>query len=161
MDLHPVDLSSVCEKQDISMGGGDKEILNKIFFFDVDPHLPLSAAVLTSIKANWVSLDIPCVGDRHDHILFNNEVFNLNLRSSLHNLCTPLVTIGLPDGEEFLLDQIEDQSFAGKNGLQPVDQFNRVLIFLHYLSLLKVSQALQPHLQYSLSLFFREGKSFD
>jgi len=40
VDLHPMDLSSIGEEQDVIMGGGDEEILHKIFFLDINPIFP-------------------------------------------------------------------------------------------------------------------------
>src|SRR4030043_55732 len=135
------------------MGGGDEEILDKILLLDMDPHLSLSPTMLTPVKADGISLNIPRMGDRHDHILFSDEIFDPDLWSDLHNLGVSLISIGISERKEFLFDQIEYQSFACKEGFQPVDQLYRIFIFLHDLALFEVGQSLEPHVQDGLGLF--------
>ena len=43
-------------------------------------------------------------------------------------------------------------SFAAKEGLQTIDQLDRLFIFLENLALLKVGQPLEPHLEDRLGL---------
>jgi len=47
------------------MSRSDEEILYKVFFFDVDSHLSFSAAMLTPVEADGISLDIARMGDGH------------------------------------------------------------------------------------------------
>src|SRR3972149_8419574 len=120
------------------MSGGDKKVLDKILLFDIDSHLSLSATMLTPVKADGISLDIPRMRDRHHHILFGDEVFDPNFWSGLHNFRFPFVPKGISNGEEFLLDRIENQSFTCKEGLQAIDQLDGLFILVHNFALFKV-----------------------
>ena len=133
-----MDLSGIGEEEDRVMRGSDKEVFHKVFLPHIDPHLSLSSPMLTPVEADGISLDIPCVGDRHHHVLFGDEIFDLDLWSRLNNFRFSLVSISFSDGKEFLLDQVEDQSFTGQDRLQTIDQFNRLLIFFHNFTLLKI-----------------------
>src|SRR4030067_3845061 len=104
------------------MSGDDKKVLYKILLFDIDSHFPLSAAMLTPVEADGISLDISRMSDGHHHILFGDEVFGPNFWSSLHNFRFPFISKGISNGDEFLLDRMENQSFTGEEGLQPIDQ---------------------------------------
>ena len=160
MDLHPVNLSGIGEEQDIIMGGGDEEILHKIFLFDVDAHLPLSAAMLAAVEADRISLDISRMGDGHDHILFGDEVFDSDFWGGLHDFRFPFIPEGIADGEEFLLDQIENQPITGKEGLQAIDQLDSLLVLLDDFTLFEVGQPLEPHLQDRLGLLHPRKANF-
>ena len=56
---------------------------------------------------------------------------------------------------------VENQSFTGKDRLQPIDQLDRLLILLDDLTLFEVGEPLEPHLQDGLGLFIRKAELFD
>ena len=160
VNLHPMNFSSVREEQEIIMCGSDEEVHYKIFLFDVDPHLPLSSAMLTPVEADGIPFDISGVGDRHHHILLGDKVFDADFWDSLHNFRLPPVSKGVADGDELLVDQIENQSLTGEEGFQAINQFDGLRILFDDFALFEVGEPLEPHLQDRLGLLIRKGKFF-
>jgi len=69
-----------------------------------------------------------------------DEVFDPNFRGGLRNFRFPFISKGVSNGKELLLDRVENQSFAGEEGLQPIDQLDGVLILFHNFALFKVGK---------------------
>ena len=63
--------------------------------------------MLATVEADGISLDVPGMGDRHHHVFLGNQIFNLDVRRGLHDLGTPLVSIGVPDRDQLLFDHIQ------------------------------------------------------
>ena len=58
------------------MGAGNQEVLNKILIFYLQRRFTHSTATLCLVIAQGLCLGIPRVGNRHDTILFRDQVLN-------------------------------------------------------------------------------------
>ena len=69
VDLPPIDLALVGEEQQVGVGAGDEEVLDRVFLFGLGPGQPLAAAALRAIDRSRRPLDVAVAADGDDHRL--------------------------------------------------------------------------------------------
>src|SRR5581483_1883544 len=110
--LQPVHAPGVGENQNVGVGGGDEQMLDKILVARLHPGAAGPPAALHAVGGDRRPLQIAGVGDRHRNLLVGDEVFQFDLSGFVLNDRAALVTVLLPDFFQFFDDHAA-QLFLG------------------------------------------------
>jgi len=75
IDFQPIDFALIAENQNIIVRGRDKEVFDEILLFRHNARRALAAPLLRAIQRDRIALDIAAVRDHHDHVFFDNQIF--------------------------------------------------------------------------------------
>src|SRR5208282_192400 len=108
------------------------------------------------------SLDIPAVGNEDNHVLFRDQVLDVDLlRFLFDDLRAAVVSELFTDLLRLVLYHAEDFLLAGQQVLQEGDECAYLVQLVDDLLHLEAGEALQAHVQDGLRLLLREGEPRD
>ena len=131
--LQPVHAALSREQKDVAVRRGDEEVLDEILFFGARADAALSAARLMSVDIHRRALHVARMAHGDQHFRVGDQVFELDFIHFVHDLCAPVVAVGLlhflqlgdDHGLQFLLARQNflklDDPFA--DGLQFLENF--------------------------------------
>ena len=91
--LHPVGLALVGDEQHVVVRGGDEELLDEIVLLQKRGGGALPAPSLPAIRGDGNPLDVAAVGDEDDHVLFRDQVLDVDLfRFLFDDLGPPVIS---------------------------------------------------------------------
>ena len=93
VNLQPVQSTHIREEEQIRMGRGNSEVAHEIFFAGRHTLGTTAAATLRAIERDRITLDISEMGQRDDHVLFDNQVFVRDPIDRLSELCSALIPV--------------------------------------------------------------------
>ncbi len=126
------------------MGRGDEQVLEKILFLDVHADDADAATALLAVCIERQALDVTGVGDGNDHVLFGDQVLDVEVVLSGSDQGAPFVGVHLPDLKELFLDEFVDLGLIGEDALEPGDAFHQVLVLFLDLVALETGELLEP-----------------
>ena len=148
-DSQPIDFAGLGEHQQVTVGGGDEEVLDKVVLARFERHAALAGAALAAIGIHRSALEVAVVGDGNHHRLVRHQVFDLDLLRALDNLGAALVA-------ELLLHRAQ---LLGNHRAQPgvgVEDFLQ-LLDAHLQDLQLVENLLPLHLRQPVQLQIEDG----
>src|SRR5690606_27042009 len=100
------------------------------------------------------ALDVTLVRDGDDHLLFLNEVLDLDLSLVFDDLGATILAVRVAYVLEFANDDLHQQLFFGQDGAEARDQIAQLAVFFGEPLLLEARQLAQTHFQdgFDLSL---------
>ena len=134
------------------MGVGDEDALHEILLLRPHPDLAASAPALALVKADGVPLDVAGVGDGDDHVLFDDQVLDVDVLGTEDDLGAPLVAVTRPDLGELLNDHVENLLRVVEDPLELMDQRGDLGVFRVDLVPFEAGQALEAHFEDRLRL---------
>ena len=116
----------------------------------------LAAASLSPVNRERSAFDVPLVGDRHHHVLFLDQILDLDLGFVFDDLGATGLSVLLFDLLELLHDDVHQQVLAGQDGSEPEDLVAELAVLFGQLLLLEPGEATQSHLQDGFCLSLAE-----
>ena len=156
--VHPAEIG---EEHDLLVGADHEELGRIVRVLHVHAADAPAAAVLRPVYAAGHPLDIAVMGQRDHHILFLNQILDVDLALDHRQLAAALVRELVPDRGNLRLDHIHQQMLIRQDRGQAGDGFLQLLIFLHQALPLQTGQAGQAHIQNRLGLLIRKGEAAD
>ena len=89
--LEPVDLADAREEQHVVVRRGDQQVLDPVVVLGVHPHHADAAALLLAVGRSRDALDVARLRDRDDHVLFADQLLEVELALRRHDLGAPVV----------------------------------------------------------------------
>src|SRR6185503_7599743 len=118
------------------------------------PHADaaLAAPSLAAVRRDRGPLDVAGVADRDRHVLFGDQVLDVQVARRVDDLAAALVAVALPHVLELPDDDLHQQTLAGEDGAQPFNRLEQLGELVENLLPLQAGQALQLHVQDGLGL---------
>jgi len=138
---------------------GDEDLLHEILFLGAHAYLAAAAPALAPVEAHGIALNIAGVGDRHDHILFDDKVFDIDVVGADHDLRSPVIAVPGPDVLQFSDDDLQDPVGMVENVLQIGDLFHQFRVFGVDFFPFQPGETLEAHLQDRPGLGLREAEA--
>ena len=153
MDLEAVHLAPVREEHDVVMRRGNEEILDEVVVLEAHAADALAAALLRAVGGNRQPLHVGGMGEGDDHVLFCDEVLNIEVLCCMGiDLRAPLVAVLVSDHMELVLDDTQDLLLVGKEVLVVGNHLVELLDLGHELVTRKTGKPAEPHLEDCLAL---------
>src|SRR5205085_3341374 len=102
--LEPVHAPRVSEDQNVSMRGGDEQMLDEVLVARLHAGAARAPAPLIAVGGDRRPLQIPRVADRNRNLFVSNQVFQLDFGGFVLNHRAAFVTVLLLDFFQFLDD---------------------------------------------------------
>ncbi len=135
------------------MGGGDEQVADIVLLLLVEADDPLASPVLYPVGGDGQPLDVAVTGHRDDHILFLDEVGDVDvIRLNGLDLRPSGVAVALLDIFQVILDEFEYTTRVLEDLAQVGDLFDDRLILLLDLLALKLGEAAEGQVQDGLGL---------
>ena len=134
------------------MGGGDEHALHEVLLLGGVAHDAPAAPVLGSVYVGGDALYVAEVGHGHHHVLLLDHVVQVDVLQKLSDLRPPGVGVLLLDGDGFLLHDAHELVLVGQNVLQFTHPDLQGRLLVVELIPLETNEALQAHVQNSLTL---------
>ena len=115
VDLQPVNLAATREAQQRVMGISYKQLLDKVFVFNLGRRAAAAATLLRLVGIKPLSFRITGVRQGNNHIFFRNQIFHSEIRMVFDNLGPTLVTVVLTDFEQFFADHSNELVWVFQN----------------------------------------------
>ncbi len=158
VDFAPVDPADIGKEQEIGVGTGHEQVLQRIFLVGLGAAKPLAAAALGAVSGDGSPLDVAVRADRNDHHLFGDQILVVDVADFIAaDLGPPLVAVFPLQLEEIGADQGQDVPLVGEDAAILADIGKQVLIFLGELLLLEVDQLPEGHAKDGIGLHRRES----
>ena len=100
--LEAVDLADAGEEQQVVVRARDEEVLDLVFFFEIHAGDADAAALLLAVGGHGDALHVAGLGDGDGHLLFGDEVFEVDLALVRHDLRAPVVVVQALDLEQLV-----------------------------------------------------------
>src|SRR5262245_36634003 len=145
--LQPVDLADVREEEDVVVRRGDEQVLDVVVLLQVHAHHALAAAALLTVRGHGEALDVVRARDRDHHVLFRDQVLELELALGGDDLRAAVVALAVDlfDLEQLLPDQRIDPRLVAEDRPQLADPLHQVLVLV--LDPLSLERAQRPQPQ--------------
>ena len=155
MYLKPVGFTFTGDKQDIIMGRGNKQVLDKVLITKICGHRSLAATALILVGTNRNAFYHAPIRSQNHHVLFLDQVFNIDLFDLVNkDLCAPVVPEFLRDFQGFLFNNIQDL-FRIRQEILEIGYLGPYLIqFVYDFLGFKAGQLLEAHIKNRLGLLF-------
>ncbi len=101
--LEAVDLADAREEQQVVVRAGDEEVLDLVFFLEIHAGHADAAALLLAVGGDRDALHVAGLGDGDGHLLFGDEVFEVDLALVRHDLGAAVVVVQALDLEQLAL----------------------------------------------------------
>src|SRR5690606_834083 len=150
--LLDVELAAIAEEEDVAVGRGNEELVDEIVARRLHPAVAFAAALLRLVGRKWRALDVAGVRDGDDHVLFLDQVFDLDLCLVLQDLRAAVLPVLLDHLLELGHDEVHEQPLVGEDGAQARDLVAQRAVLLGELLLLEPGESRQAHLQDRLRL---------
>src|SRR5581483_6844584 len=156
--LEPVDLPDAREEQDVVVRRGDEQMLDVVLVLQVHPHHADAAAPLLAIRGDREALDVAGAGDRDHHVLFRDQVFELELLLGGDDLGAAVVAAAVDalQLEQLLLDQRVDLLLGTEQVAELLDALLLVAVVLLDARALERSEGAQAQLEDRRRLAFAQ-----
>ena len=155
--LAPIHLALVGEKQQVGVGAGDEQVLDRVFLFGFRPHQALAAAALGPIDRGGRPLDVAVAADRDDHRLFGDQVLHVELA---HLLAADFGAAGvavLPlQLAAVVANDVQNVLPVGEDAAVLGDFLQQLAMLAGELFLLQIDQLAEGHAQDGVGLDGRE-----
>ena len=160
MYLEAIDLTKVGKEQHVIMGGSNKEVLDKVVLFERDALNTLATTLLRAINLNRNALYITCVSDGNNHILFSDEVLNVQVLNVLvRNLCTTLISIAVRNFSELISDNSQNLVLMGEKILVIGNIKSKLRNLIHKILTRQAGKTAKTHLKDCLTLNLIQTKA--
>ncbi len=154
--LHPVDLALRGEEEHVIVRARDEEVLDEIVLAQVHALQALAAPLLLAVRGDRQSLHVTRARDRDDHVLFGDEVLDVEVLRCRGDRRAALVGELRADLGEFVLDDLQHEAHVGQHALEPVDLATKLSELLLDLVALEADETTQAHLEDRIGLGLRE-----
>ncbi len=122
-------------------------MFREVFVSCRDSRQTLAAAPLRAIGRGGQPLHVAAMRDGDDHILFGDQILDVEVPTGLHDLGAARVTVAAGHLCQLLLDDAGDPLRASQNLPQILDQCQRFPQVVLDLVALQSGELLQAHLQ--------------
>ena len=157
--LQAVHLALVREEEQIVMGGRREQMLDKVVLSRRKRGDSLAASSLRTVGIGGDPFDIADMSHRDHDIVFLDQVFDEQLVRIGFKGRSALIGILVLDLQQLFLDDAQKQTFVREDFAQLLDQLHQLRVFLFDLVAFESGQALQTHVEYRLSLNFRQSEA--
>ncbi len=114
--LLPIHFAFVRKKQKVGVRAGHEQVFDRVLFFRLSPANALAAATLRPVDADRRPLDVPAMADRHDHVLFGDQIRQVNVTDLFAaDLGPPVAAVLSLDLTQIVLDDVPDVLFVGQD----------------------------------------------
>ena len=151
-----VDPAAVGEEHEVLMRGHDQQLLGVVLVARAHARHALAAAVLAAVGARGQALDVAEVRQRHDHVLFLDQVLRVDLLGDGGDLRAPLVGVLAPHLEQLSAHDRQQQLLVGQDRAKARDGLLQLGVLLLQPLALQAGQAGQAHVQNGLRLLLGE-----
>src|SRR3954454_23436921 len=129
--LQPVDLADVREEEDVVVRRGDEEMLDVILVLQLHPHDTDAAALLLTVRRHRQPLDVARLRDRDHHVLFRDQVLELEffLRRDDLRAAVVLLAVDVLDLEQLLTEERVDPRGVAEDFAELRDALSKILEF--------------------------------
>ena len=134
------------------MGRGGKHIYHIVLLSGRDTLLTHSAFGLGSILAHRSALDVARLCEGEDALLLLDQVLNINLILHVLDFCNALIAIFVPDGGEFLLEDVSDHLFGSQQLVIVGNTFFQFFILRLQLLAVQPLEGNETHIAHRLGL---------
>jgi len=161
-DAFHVAATGLGEKHEVIVRGGGEEVFHKIAVLLVlrlaggHSNDALASASLGAEGADERALDEAVVGERDDHAVVGNEVFDGDLAFRRHDLCAAGAAEFFLEGAEFVLDDREDAFFLRDDVEEVLDRGNEGVVFALDAVAFESGELIEPEVHNVTDLFFGE-----
>ncbi len=93
VDFDPVGFALGREEENVVVRRGDEQMLDEVFFLDIDALHAAAAAILFAVGGGREALDVALMADGDDHVLFGDEVFDGDFFLGIDDLGAALVAV--------------------------------------------------------------------
>ena len=153
VDLGAEHAPAVGEEQRPVVGVGHEQVLDGVLLAGDVADDPLAAAVLATVGADRLTLDVAAPGDRDDDVLVGDEVLVGHLAAGVVGDAGPaLAGVLLLQLGQLVLDDAEDAGRVGQDVLELGDELDDREVLVLDLLALEGGQAGEPHVEDRLGL---------
>ena len=124
------------------------------------PHDALAAAVLRPVCVERDALAIAKVRERHGHVLFLNDVVEVDIVRGERDLRAARVGVLAAHLEDLLLDDAEQQPLVRKDRLIMGNGLHKLRVLIHDFVALEAREASKAHIEDGLRLLLRKAEAF-
>ena len=141
------------------MGAGQDKVCHKVVFSCGQTGYSLAASLLRLVCVSRDPLQISQVCQRYSYLFFLDQVSFVELIGSRHDLGPSLVAPFFLDLQQLVFYYSHQLFLVCEKALVVSDLSLELCVFVFYLLSFKTLQSCQSHVQYSLGLYFRKGKT--
>ena len=116
--LQAVDLADAREEEDVVVRRRDEQVLDPVVVLGVHPHHAHAAALLLAVGGGRDALDVARLRDRDDHVLFADQLLEVELALGRHDLGAPVVAEAVAELAQLVLDDRVDARLVGQDRAQ-------------------------------------------
>src|SRR6185436_9957430 len=122
VDLQPVGAAAVRENHDVGVRRGDEQVADEVLGAGAHADAPLAAAALVAVGRDRRPLDVAGVADGDRHVLFGDQVLDVDLAGGVDDFGAPLVAVPVARFRHRLgaADQGNHRVEVIERGLQPL-----------------------------------------
>ena len=145
--LEPVDLADAREEQDVVVRRGDEQVLDPVVVLRVHPHHAHAPALLLAVGGGGDALDVAGLRDRDDHVLFADQLLEVELALRGQDLGAAVVAEAAAELAQLVLDDRVDARLVGEDRAQLGDERDQLAVLLAHLVLLQRGQCAQAQVE--------------
>ena len=140
------------EKEHVVVVGGREEVFDEIFIARGSAPVPHSSSALCAILGQRGSLHVTRMGDGDDDLFIRDHILDAQVATGVVDLGAALIPVLLLHFMEFVLDDLEAQTFIRKHLLIIGNAFHQIIVFALDLVAFQTCEALQTQVQYGACL---------
>ena len=138
-----------------------KQVLDLVLFLEVHAGHADAAALLLAVGGDGQPLDVAGLGDGDRHLLFGDEILEVDLALVRHDVGAAVVVVETPDLGKLGLDDAEDGVLVAEQRAQVADAGEQAGVLFLDLVALEAGELLEPQVEDGLSLRSRELEGVD
>ena len=154
-----VHAAQIREEHDLLVRAGHEHLGGIIRLLDVHAGDAASAAVLRPVRRGGNTLYIALMCHGHDHVLFLDQILDIDIVFRDRQLAPALITVLVPDLADLRLDHFHQQVLVSQDRRQPGDGLFQLLVFLLKPFALQAGQAGKAHVENGLGLLLGKRKA--
>src|SRR5690606_17895010 len=105
VDFLYVDLTQIAEEEDVCMGRSNKQLTDPVVILRLHAAFAFASALLRLIGRSGCAFDVARMRNGDDHVLFLNQILNLDLGFVIFNSRAAILTVTFFDVLKFGHDQ--------------------------------------------------------
>src|SRR5262245_22480069 len=161
MDFQFIDLSLMGEDHQVAVGRCDEDVRDDVLRPRAHALAPGPAAPLRFIHRQRRAFDVARMGQRDNHVLVRDQVFERQLDAAIDDLRAAFVGVLLLNRAQLLDDYVPQNALVGEDLFQLGDQLDHLFVLVNELLTFEGGQAAELHVEYRLRLYLRELELVD
>ena len=145
------------------MRRGDEQVLDVVVLLQLHAHHADAAATLLAVGGDRQALDVVRPGDRDDHVLFCDQILELELALGCDDLGAPVVgaAVHLLDLKQLLTDDAVDPRLVAEDPAELVDPLPQIAVLVLDLLAREAGQRPQTQVEDRLGLDLGKAELLD